>query len=446
MKNSLPILFSFVLFFSGCSQYDKILPELSFKNDNALLPTITFKTSKVGDVYIEYWPDDNSNRRQRSKVSNGQNHSLTLFNLKPSTKYNYVVRNISVNSTSEEFSFMTSALPAEMLKVEKVLIDSAQFDGYVLVRMLSEFSADVLIDKEGDIVWYNAYDTIVRRSFIWTQKNTLLSGYDTARIVEYDIYNNKILDIDLGKIGVGNSIHHEVIFNDQDEVVALTLDSMKMDLRKIGGNEDQYIRADGIIRFDKKGKKLWEWNLLDVYDPIVEFKGTYNPKQSLGHANSLTIDTDGHYLISFRDFDQIWKVNSEDGAVIWKLGKDGDFNMDMNNYFIAQHSIYFNTLGELVLFDNGNKERPNSRVLSFRLDDKAMNANISTHISLPTELSASKMCSAEMIEEGKYLVCNSSNKGTIAIVNERAEILWRVDLSHPSYRAYYLKNPFEGVQ
>jgi hypothetical protein len=55
------------------------------------------------------------------------------------------------------------------------------------------------------------------------------------------------------------------------------------------------------------------------------------------------------------------------------------------------------------------------------------------------------MCSAEQIADGKFLVCTSKRKGIISIVDSAGEVLWRVNLTKPSYRAYYLKNPFESL-
>ncbi len=424
---------------------EKPIPTISFNNGNVLQPTISFNTTRMGQVYIEYWLHSDSLTLKRSKISDGNNHSFTLLNLKPSSKYFYTINDLTSEYKSEKLSFMTSVLPEEVLKTNKILIDTSQFEGYILLRKLGAISADVLVDNEGDVVWYNLYDTIVRRSFTWTERNTILSGYDTARLVEYDIYGNSILDINLKQVGVKNSIHHEVLFNDKDEIVALTFDSVKMDLRKFGGNQDQYIRADGVIRLKNTGEKLWEWNLLDGYDPKQNLNSTFDPKQSLGHANSMTIDKDGHYIISFRDFSQVWKVNSNDGTVIWKLGKGGDFEMPEESYFIAQHSIHFNKFGELMMFDNGEKtKRPNSRVLRFTLDEDSMKAKLVRKVVLPIELSAYKMCSAELVDDDKYLVCTSSKNGIITIVNNQGDILWRVNLSHPSYRAYFIKDPFDN--
>ena len=119
--------------------------------------------------------------------------------------------------------------------------------------------------------------------------------------------------------------------------------------------------------------------------------------------------------------------------------------MDQDAFFIRQHSAYVDAAGDLMLFDNGDrKNRPYSRILSFSLDEAMKVAKSSVNIKLNSELSADKMCSAEQIAVGKFLVCTSKRSGIISVVDKEGKVLWRVNLTKPSYRAYYLKNPFES--
>lgn len=443
MRNPFPIAVILpVVLLVAVSCKDSIKPEVSFNNNNVLLPAIEFNTPGESEVFIRYWPVNNTSRQQQSKTTKGRNHRIVLLNLKPATEYNYQIHT-SAGQLNDVFSFRTGTLPEEVTQTKKQIIDTTQFKGFALVRRLSPKGVDVIIDNEGDVVWYHLYDTVVRRPFVWTSKNTILSIYDSAQIVEYDIYGNKLLDIKLEDHGIPNMIHHDAVFNSTGDIVSLTHDSLKMDLRKFGYGENRYIRADGIVVLSTDAKKIWEWNLFSVYNPLDHPEKKVNLKQSVGHANSIAIDKDGHYLVSFREFSQVWKINSTDGSVIWKLGKDGDFKMDEDAYFIKQHAICFNDAGELMMFDNGDKKtRPNSRVLSFKLNENTMEATVRAKVILPLELSADKMCSAVSVSDGKYLVCTSKKNGIISVVNDDAEILWRVDLTRPSYRAYYLSDPF----
>ena len=444
MRNPVRIAFALplvLLLTMGCK--DNITPQVSFHNNNVLLPAIEFTTPDDVEAYIKYWPAHNPSRLQQSTKTKGKNHRIVLLNLKEATEYKYQIYTSSPEKIDDVFSFQTATLPEEVTQTKKVVIDTMQFKGFALVRRLAPKGVDVIIDNEGDVVWYHLYDTVVRRPFVWTSRNTILSIYDSAQIVEYDVYGNKLLDIKLEDHGIPNMIHHDAVFNSTGDIVSLTHDSLKMDLRKFGYAKDRYIRADGIVVLTTDAKKIWEWNLFSVYNPLDHPEKKINLKQSVGHANSIAIDKDGHYLVSFREFSQVWKINSTDGSVIWKLGKDADFKMEEDAYFIKQHAICFNDAGELMMFDNGEKKtRPNSRVLSFKLNEKTMEAGVRANVVLPLELSADKMCSAVTVSDGKYLVCTSKKNGIISVVDDDGKILWRVDLTRPSYRAYYLPDPF----
>lgn len=433
------LLLAYSIIIFACTSNEKILPELFFYNDNALLPTISFKTGNTAEVFIEYWPYNDGKRKQHSKVSTGEDHRLTLFGVKPTTKYYYRIHNKTAGSTSEEFSFMTNVLPNEMLEVEKIIIDTTQFSGYILIRKIGTVSADVMLDKHGDIVWYHQYDTIVGTPFTLTRNNTILSSYSTNRIVEFDMYGDLLSDINLSHQGIKKTIRDEIVMNDKNEIVALTSDTINM----IQENVTQYILADGIIRLNSAGKKEWEWNVMDAFDAHLNKVKNLISNQALGDANSVTIDRDSHYLVSFGNISQIWKINSEDGTVIWKLGENGDFRMDKDDYFIGRSNIHFNQWNELMVFDNSeNAVRSTSRILSFKLNEEKMEAISSLQIVLPKELSAPKMCSVQRIDEDKLLVCNASKNGAIAVINEKSEILWKANLSPPSSRAYYIEKPF----
>lgn len=443
MRSSTFALFVAILL-SGCAGFIRNDPKVTFLHENALLPNIQFETGDDEQVRVEYWPEAQPANRQSSSVSQGRSHSIPLFNLRERTVYNYWVVRADSSRKSKMYGFITGEVPEKAFKPTRDKIDSTLFPGYILVRRLSGSGADAILNNRGEVVWYHLYDKPVRRAFSWTNHQSILSTYDSAEIVEVDLAGNQVLDLDLEKLKIPNKLHHEIAYNPKGDIATLTLDSARMDLRKFGGTRDQMLRADGLVVIDKQGKKVWEWNLLQQTNPLTFDGGPFELKESWGHANSFAVDADGNYLISFRDFDQIWKINAVDGSVIWKFGKNGDFEMDPDSYFIKQHSVHFNKKGELMMFDNGSAgKRPNSRVLCFRLDEKNRKAETTVKVILPMELSGYRMCSAEYIADGKYLVCITRRGGVVAVVNDAGEILWKVILKAPSYRAYYLEHPFQ---
>jgi hypothetical protein len=212
------------------------------------------------------------------------------------------------------------------------------------------------------------------------------------------------------------------------------------DLTEFGGIERDTIFGDGILVLDKEGNKIWEWDMYQFVNPL-EDDNINSMKKDWSHGNSLCIDRDGHYLISFRNFHQIWKIHSESGEIIWKLGMNGDFDLSEDDFFYSQHTAYINRNGELMIFDNGGPDRMYSRVISFYIEAKGKYKPGKIRVQLPRELYSFKEGSAYLIEEDKILFC-SSRTNNLVITNLEGIILWQLRSSTTFYRAYYLEEIF----
>ena len=430
---------------SACSPFNGE-PDLSFDQGNVLKPKIEFELKSTASAWIEFWPETVPAHRRITKPATGASHSVTLMNLTAETRYKFRIITLAAENKdtlrSREFSFMTGTVPPEVLAVRKDKIDTTLFSGHILIRRFFKSGADVLLNNKGEIVWYNLYDTAVRRPVTYTSRGTFLSIYDSAVIRETDIYGKTLLNVDLEQLGQPERFHHEVIYDSDENILSLSVDSARRDLRRWGGKKDQYLRADGIVKMNKTGKIIWKWNLLNAHDPN-DFRDTVNIRDVWGHANAMVIDKDGNYLVSFRDFSQVWKIHSRTGKVIWKLGKGGDFKMPSEAWFLRQHSISWTKDGDLIMFDNGNKKlRPQSRVLVLKLDQQKMTADVVDLIDLPRAYTSYRMGSAQKIDDNHFLVCVTRKDATLLLIDKNGMVKWKAVGDHASYRAELIQNPF----
>lgn len=438
-------MFLLILIFSACSPF-KGEPVLSFDNGNFLRLKIDFQLKEESNAWLEFWPESAPALRRKTNPLFSASHSAILMNLTPETRYKFRLITLSPEGSdtlrSREFDFMTGIVPEGVYGIRKDKIDSTLFNGYILIRRFYRSGADALVNNKGELVWYHRYDTAVRRPISYTNRGTFLSIYDSAIIRETNIYGHTLLNLDLEKLGQPERFHHEVIYDADENIISLSVDSARRDLRRWGGTKDQFLRADGIIRMNKSGKILWRWNLLDSHDPNTT-GDSVNIRDIWGHANALVIDKDGHYLVSFRDFSQVWKIDSHTGKVWWKLGKGGDFHMPEKAWFIRQHSINWTSEGDLIMFDNGERRtRPQSRVLVLRLDQEKKKASVVDLIDLPRAYSSYRMGSAQKIDDNRFLVCVTRKDATLLVIDREGQIKWKVVADHASYRAELIQNPF----
>ena len=60
------------------------------------------------------------------------------------------------------------------------------------------------------------------------------------------------------------------------------------------------------------------------------------------HPNSVDKASDGDLLLSGRHTDTIYKISTEDGSIVWRLGgKQSDFELGPGVKFSRQHDIRF---------------------------------------------------------------------------------------------------------
>ena len=133
------------------------------------------------------------------------------------------------------------------------------------------------------------------------------------------------------------------------------------------GNVIQRFSADKTLEFE--WKSLDHFNLSDVYSQYFT-----NPNYlDHSHYNSIDIDTDGNYLLSWRHLNEVTKVDANTGEIIWRLGgKSGDFTFEGDTMpFSAQHDARRIANGNLTIFDNGlYNSTPGARAIEYAVDEE----------------------------------------------------------------------------
>ena len=421
---------------------------------NALRKEIAFQTDKAISARVKYWLDDKvfSSVLSSSKTE----HNIVLVGLKANATYKYQIELIGEKGTdaSDEMEFKTSILPEDLPIIDWKLKSDNAFEGYFLTQKRFVNGSIYLVDSDGDIVWYQNVPKQPKLAN-WTQNGTILtlSGDPILKnsagdkILEYDLYGNQLLELDLTKISTPIEAHHDVIYNSENRLVMLVYEERVFDLSGVGGQKEQAVLGDAIVVLDKDGTELWKWSVFDYADPaqddeiLSKKKGKFSLLKRTfddwSHANAISIDRDGNYLVSFKNWDQVWKIDAQNGEVIWKLGRNGNIDMPSESYFSDQHSIHLNENGDYMLFDNGKAKRL-SRVLSFAIDETKGEANVKLKIDLPRDFFADRMGSAYLMPNGNILVC-APKAYSVIVIDKEGKLLSNAYVGLPDpYRAEYV--------
>jgi hypothetical protein len=177
---------------------------------------------------------------------------------------------------------------------------------------------------------------------------------------------------------------------------------------------------------DRDLKVVWAWDAFDHLD--VTRKATLGDMCSAGncpplylapdandwlHGNSVQQTPDGNLLYSARSQDLAIKIeynNGEgSGRVLWRLGKDGDFQFNSTDpypWFSHQHDVQcLEDNSTIILFDNGNVRRAedssaNSRGQVIRIDEQNRVADLIFSVDLG--LYSFALGSAQRLPNGDY--------------------------------------------
>jgi arylsulfate sulfotransferase len=441
---------------AGCSNSNVIKEiKVGLHNDNELKIQIDVLTGSPVDAYAEYWVVKGSDTtKQVSQVSkNAEQHRFILCNITPKTNYAYHIITVTngVKSISKTYTFSSHDLPLflqDQFKAKSASeghIPATFKDGLMLINKRYAPGVAYLVDYKGQIRWYHMIDGLGFKVIHFTKDNTLLSilgrndeptSYG-SEILEINLLGDTLLHLKKGQGDFKQTIHHEILKNNKDQIVTLFVDQKIMDLSAIGGSKKDTVNGDGIMVMDKAGKQLWKWSVFDVMDPFKDPK-LLKTKKDWMHANSLNYDKDGNYLMSFYNNGQIWKIDAHTGKVIWKFGKGGTMAMPAECNFTQAHAAHINADGNLMFFDNG-VEKHQSGVFAMKLDEQRQTSKIDLHIQLPKEVFNGRMGSAYMINDASVLVC-CSKRHIIVLTDRKGVLLWTMETSVPTYRANFIKS------
>lgn len=451
------VIFYLLLCCVGCSNNRaNIIQEIHIgkHNNNELKIQVDVVTRAPAQVYVAYWPDSAGvEATVVSAVSaKGLTHSFVLTNVLPETNYTYELTTVGDNAkvVSKKYSFRTAKLPEWLQDQFKFTCNNTAVlpdifrQGFMLMNKRETPGIAYIVDYKGRLRWYHMIDGTGYKVIHFTKDSSIIgilgkndepTSYG-SEILEVNLQGDTLLYIKKGQGDLKYSIHHEILKPNSNEIVTLYVDQRVMDLSAAGGQKKDTINGDGILVLDKNGKKLWQWSVFDVIDPLKDPQ-LLKTKKDWMHANSLNYDTDSNYIISFYNSGQIWKLDRHTGKIMWKYGKGGTIAMAENSDFSQAHAVHINSFGSMMFFDNG-VEKKQSEVFAVKLDEPTQTAKLDIHFKLPVEVYNERMGSAYMVGDSTILCCCSKKHITV-LSDKTGNLLWTLNTAIPPYRVEFLQ-------
>ncbi len=324
--------------------------------------------------------------------------------------------------------------------------------GYIFLSNFSLQADDpygnylMIVDNEGNPIFYrkmskNCFD-------LKMQPNGMITYFDGAKMKDYEMNTSfAVVDSFTCGNGYGNDAHDFRILPD-GHVWLLCDDWEYVDMSKMvqGGNPDARVMGIIVQELDKNKHVVFQWRSWD------HFKITDATHEDLTaatidyvHSNAIEIDPDGNILLSSRHLDEITKINTQTGDIIWRLGgKNNQFTFINDPYgFSHQHSVRRLANGDITLFDNGNFHNPPfSRAVEYKLDEVNKTADLVWQYRNNPDIYGTAMGYVQRLDNGNTFIGWGTANPTVIETKPDGSIALELNLpeNEISYRAY--KFPF----
>jgi arylsulfate sulfotransferase len=405
-------------------------------------------------------------------------------------KTSYVARHVLDTGTQSlagvPIRFTTGAVPPGFYTSTVLLPEQAPTTQHVLLG--SAFGAPVAHDLNGNVIWYGPSDiSYITRpeagGAFWgvVEKNNVDPSQEAVR--EFDLAGTTLRETNAARVNeqlkvLGRrsitSFHHEARSLPGGEM--LVLGDVEQILTNVQGPGPVDVIGDMIIVLDQNLNVVWTWDTFDHLDVTRKAvlgetclgSGACEPyllaadANDWTHGNAVQLLTDGNLLYSSRHQDWVIKIayanGTGDGHVIWKLGKDGDFQINSSDpypWFSHQHDPNFvpSDPSKLLVFDDGNTRITtlgggHSRGQVLSIDEQAMTATPVVNADLGTYSVA--VGSAQQLSNGNYHFDAGYvpvSGGAVAYsfeVDGSGKIVYNANANAPLYRTFRLSSVYSN--
>jgi hypothetical protein len=308
------------------------------------------------------------------------------------------------------------------------------FEGYILLRKVDAPGVQFMIDNKAQIVWSLGTDSMLSREFT-AYSESYISLENDRSLQEVSYQGDTLVNLTSEDFDFAMPLHHEVIKDSKGNFVALTKEISIYDYSHLGFDRQDSLVTDGVVVFNRSGKKLWHWSFKTVLDTMLSVpRDFFQVRNDWVHANAICEDDDD-YVISFRDLNEVWKISSSTGEVVWRYGGEGPKGSP--GMFKSQHSVHKLGKDQYMVFNNGPFKDSviSSGAVKFGLvNDKIKNTQI---VRLPDSVFTLKEGSVYEFSPNRFLF-SISRTGELIVSDGSGKVLWRAKSDNGFYRAYYV--------
>lgn len=393
----------------------------------------------------------------------GDTGVIPVLALRENTPYDItLVARRGILEIDTTLSYQSGQLPPELANLR--LNPSRALDGgstvtsgYILTDFTGVNSAYIVVfDETGRVCWYRQISAQPGEVAIDADQQpsgdyTLFVGQSTGwqptpgRFVEVSPAGDSVTAY---SAAASYTDPHELILEYDGQRIShvdiLGYDFRHVDLSALGGVPNQTVAGHVILRQSPDGKVEFSWNAWDYLSvadwTFIQPGLAQMPTIDFDHPNSMVIDSDGNYIVSFANLGEITKIDSRSGRLIWRFGgRNNQFTLigDPLNGFGIQHHAHLLPNGDLLLIDNGaHHTPPESRAVEYKLDTNAHTATMAWQYRHSPPLFSPFAGSAQRLTNGHTIVAFGA-AGVISEVDTGGTVIWEAQMQQNGVKVPY---------
>ncbi len=346
------------------------------------------------------------------------------------------------------------SIPSDFPQFE-IRINDHPDQGYIFLNDYTGGSYRMILDNTGSPVWY--WRSPGAGTDFKVQQNSILTmwvkNFGEGFFIGLDS-SYAVVDSFFAVDGYLTDEHELQVLED-GHYLLIGARNVEVDMSQYveGGRPDAIVKETAIQEFSASGELIFLWSPWDYFNiqeiELDDLRGDYI---CFPHINSISIDDDGHILLSSRNLSEITKINRQTGDIIWRLGGAHNqfiFVNDSLDGFCSQHDIRSLGDGRYTVFDNGNlRQNPKSRAVEYELDIDNMTATLVWQFKYSPPIFSCFMGNAQRLPNGNTLVNWSVDVGVSLFTEVRPDgniafDLWQNTDKNPEYYRIF-RFPWNG--
>ena len=402
---------------------------------NVLSALVSVRLQRADSVVMRYGVSPALDSLTPAVVVRGDSAIVPVLGLFPKTPYflRVVAYGGGQVTSGELLSFTTDSLPSDLPRYVASGVDPTP--GYVV---FAAGQYGLVIDNTGRVVWYLRFAGGPGLNFKaeptghYYARPSASGPNVRSRWVEIDPLGHVVRNI--GCAGDLEPRFHDLIAIPDDGYWLLCDDARTVNLSGMGGKADAKVTATDVQHVSASGDLLFTWSPFEHFD-IADLDPASRSGSSVNwtHGNSLDLDGNGNVVVSFRNLNEITKIDTRTGSVLWRLGGTRNqftFQDSTTLTFSYQHGVRWTSQGQLLFLDNLG-DSTSSRVLRYDFNALPHAARLAGAYRPVPEAVSQQGGSTQELPSGRTLV-SFGPAGRVEEYDATGRVVWRIE-GNPGY-------------